>query len=219
MYTLAASAAGVGLLAWPHPANARVVYTPADVPIPPQTIYPPVFLDVNHDGINDFSFVNYSVFGAHFGSIYLHVAPVVKGNGILGQKNFASALRAGVRVGGQERFSGFAQNMAVYNSYHSSGGKSSHGFVGPWANDGKGVKDRYLGLKFVVKGKTHYGWARLNVTVKETSFYGTLTGYAYETVANKPIIAGKTKGAEVVTEQPASLDQLARGASAISAGQ
>jgi uncharacterized repeat protein (TIGR03803 family) len=44
-----------------------------------------------------------------------------------------------------------------------------------------------------------------------------LTGYAYETIANKSIIAGKTKGPDVVTVQPASLGHLARGASAIPA--
>jgi len=32
----------------------------------------------------------------------------------------------------------------------------------------------------------------------------TLTGYAYETIPNKPIIAGKTKG-------PATLERLALG--------
>jgi hypothetical protein len=42
-----------------------------------------------------------------------------------------------------------------------------------------------------------------------------LTGYAYETVPNKAIIAGKTKGAGVITFQPGSLGQLARGGSTI----
>jgi hypothetical protein len=46
---------------------------------------------------------------------------------------------------------------------------------------------------------------------------GTLTGYAYETVANKPIIAGKTKGPDVITARPASLGHLAHGASGLSA--
>jgi hypothetical protein len=47
---------------------------------------------------------------------------------------------------------------------------------GPWVN----VKDRYLGLKFQIKGNTHYGWARLNVKVSKTTITATLTGYAYE---------------------------------------
>lgn len=41
-------------------------------------------------------------------------------------------------------------------------------------------------------------------------------GYAYETIANQPITAGKTKGLDVALE-PASLGHLAQGASTISA--
>ena len=44
-----------------------------------------------------------------------------------------------------------------------------------------------------------------------------LTGYAYETVPNKPIITGKTTGPDVITLDPATLGHLAQGASGISA--
>jgi hypothetical protein len=44
-----------------------------------------------------------------------------------------------------------------------------------------------------------------------------VTGYAYETIPNKPIITGKTKGPDVVTLQPATLGHLATGASAMPA--
>jgi len=80
------------------------------------------------------------------------------------------------------------------------------------------VQDHYLGLRFVIKGKIHYGWARLNTTLgKRAHITATLTGYAYETTPNKPIIAGKTHGNDVVILQDASLGHLARGASTISA--
>jgi hypothetical protein len=69
---------------------------------------------------------------------------------------------------------------------------------GLWLN----VSNGYLGLKFQIKGKTHYGWARLSVHSSEgygyqipVSMEATLTGYAYETVAGKSIKAGQTKGA------------------------
>jgi hypothetical protein len=63
-----------------------------------------------------------------------------------------------------------------------------------WANGGKGFKGHYLGLKFLINGKVHYGWARLNTTGGPA---GTvLTGYAYETVPGKAIIAGQRKGAD-----------------------
>jgi hypothetical protein len=85
---------------------------------------------------------------------------------------------------------------------------------GDWAN----VKDRYLGMRFLVgSGKYHFGWARLSVSCSRNGISPTLTGYAYETIPNKPIIAGKTKGPDVITVQPATLGHLAAGASAISA--
>jgi hypothetical protein len=75
---------------------------------------------------------------------------------------------------------------------------SSSNCVDPW----KDVSNRYLGLKFMIKGKTHYGWARLTVTRSNITVTATLTGYAYETIANKPIITGKTKGPEESSIEP-----------------
>lgn len=40
---------------------------------------------------------------------------------------------------------------------------------------------------------------------------GTLTGYAYETVPDKPIIAGQITGPDVITVQPDTLGGLALG--------
>jgi hypothetical protein len=99
---------------------------------------------------------------------------------------------------------------------------------GNWNN----VKNRYLGLKFAITGKTHFGWARLNVSCNSANnkIKAVLTGYAYETIPNKPIVTGKTKGPDDVSgvgqldpaalrapaPQPASLGLLAMGAPALS---
>jgi len=48
LYSLAASAAGVSLLALGQPAEAKVVYTKADTPISPNST---VLLDLNNDGV------------------------------------------------------------------------------------------------------------------------------------------------------------------------
>jgi hypothetical protein len=72
-------------------------------------------------------------------------------------------------------------------------------------------------LKFTINGQVHYGWARFNVKVLHDGHnYRTtplLTGYAYETVPNKPIITGQTQGPEDdndFTEPNASLSMPAR---------
>jgi hypothetical protein len=103
-------------------------------------------------------------------------------------------------------------------------------WYGPWLNGGKGVKNRYLGLKFQIKGRVHFGWARISVTtLPNRLFFATLTGYAYETIPNKAIVAGQTKGPdearsiepsnELLREPsppPASLGLLAVGARGLS---
>jgi hypothetical protein len=74
---------------------------------------------------------------------------------------------------------------------------------GPWVS----VTKRYLGLKFQIDGKTHYGWARLNVQVQGNNITATLTGYAYESIPNKRIRAGQTRS------------KVEYAASAVSAGE
>lgn len=206
-YALAAGAAGVGVLALVHPqaSHAKIVYTPAN-----ETILGKVALnlDLNHDRIVDFYFyLSSTIFrGAHppspFGSASLRVVPQQSSNQILGAGTFrqhatASALPAGARIGPKRKFSAGKHLMATTNYGCSStcGGGSG----GPW----KEARHRYVGLKFVINGKIHYGWARLTVDADwGKRIQARLTGYAYETIPNKPIIAGKTKGQEKIDEGP-----------------
>ena len=224
-YALAATAAGVASLALAQSAEAKIVYTPVNTKIPPpqrfhSTIVP---LDLNHDGIGDFFFSNFFGGSAPNSYAFLDVKPSKLGNRTLGQRGLASALPAGVRV----KFND-ATSSAVMGGWRTARGHSST-FAGQWANGGKGVRDRYLGLRFIIKGQVHYGWARLNVSFKKGVFSGLLTGYAYETIPNKAIITGRTRGTEgeglkqlsptslaTPTHEPASLGLLALGSPALS---
>jgi len=58
IYALAASAAGMGILALVQPALAKIVYTPAKLQLMNQD---QVFFDLNHDGVNDFFFYGASI--------------------------------------------------------------------------------------------------------------------------------------------------------------
>jgi hypothetical protein len=73
------------------------------------------------------------------------------------------------------------------------------------------TKQAYLGLKFTIKGQVHYGWARLGYISANHPAKAKLTGYAYETIPNKPIVAGKTHGRDEAT-----LGRLAQVASGVS---
>ena len=130
MYALAASAAGVGMLALSPPAEAKIVYTPANVHIRYPMIVP---LDVNHDGVNDFAFSN-TVFSGDAFISDLRVGGY-KGNAVVmqfsGGKNIGAAdLRAGVSVGPNRRFS---YNGAIPMAGYCFGGatKTCHSFYGP----------------------------------------------------------------------------------------
>jgi hypothetical protein len=130
---------------------------------------------------------------------------------------FASALKAGSKIGPGGPFAANANFMGVVVEVLS---QKSVFFSGKWVNGGKGVKDRYLGLKFTIHNHDHFGWARLTTKIDDPKIplmTTTLTGYAYETMPNKAIIAGKTKGPDVITVQPGSLGHLAHGAAAIPA--
>jgi hypothetical protein len=241
-YACAAAAAGVSLLATTNSAEAKIVYTPANVTIPVNGS--PVLLDLNHDGIADFVFWNLkegSTGSNRDSMLYVGCAPVpvsnynstcrYRGNEIWGKgfvyQRFASALDPGFSVRPDKSF--FQQGpklhylpafgpvalMANLRAFYSYLGPLVGSFTsGQWLY----TKHRYLGLRFMIGGQVHYGWARLAVTREgSTGFQATLTGYAYETIPDKPIISGKTKGEDVVTLAPASLGRLAQGAAGISA--
>jgi hypothetical protein len=226
-YAAAASAAGVSLMALSPLAEAKIVYTPAHV-----QIIGNIYLDLNHDGIHDFRFStthHTSSGAAHAATFFtrssaqLRVYPVGRPNQIWGHSSYASALKPGVRVGPKFSPGGFSMvQVAGINGQLSV-------YYGPWegTKSNRTVKDHYVGLKFLIKGQVHYGWARFAVTAKYP-ISATLTGYAYETVPNKPIVTGKTNSSDVegsestaseatgsAVPQPGSLGLLARGAPAL----
>jgi hypothetical protein len=187
-YSLAASAAGVSLLALVPPAEGKIVYHPVHKVIGESGIY---HLDLNGaitDFIIDNSFRTRTSADIH--SLFIKGAA---GNAVeTSAKGFlAAALKAGKRIPNTGKFAGSAR-MAFQCTGFTSCGTGSTITSGQWAN----VTNRYLGLKFIIQGKVHFGWARLNVQVSRSQFTitATLTGYAYETIPNKAIIAGRTKG-------------------------
>jgi hypothetical protein len=193
-YALAASAAGVGALALVQPAQAKIVYTPV------HESAVGVHLDLNNDGTADFRFCfSNNTFHCStsarrrpgYGDA-LVVKPLNASNAIRGEGRFALALAAGKEVKRAQQY--FPKNDYTMASTYCSG---TCYYQGHWLN----ASGRYLGLKFVIKGQIHYGWARL--TVHWRTQKAILTGYAYETIAGKGILAGKTKE---VADNPTSKD-------------
>jgi hypothetical protein len=222
-YVAAASAAGATMLALTSSAEAKVIYTQT------HTRLSAITLDINHDGVFDFAIRdeggcvserNGSICG---GLLMLNASSYTKGH-FMGAPGFASALFAGAKIGPTAQFNaGEIIGSDFYRFF--SGTITPPTWSGPFANGGKGVRDRYIGLKFNIGPQAHYGWMRISVQIpnsQKPGFIGTITGYAYETQPNTAIIAGQTTGAsehaasmpDPLESQPApaSLGMLARGA-------
>jgi hypothetical protein len=196
-YAVTATAAGVSVLTVTQPAEAKVVYTPANT-----QILGFVPLDLNHDQITDFFLVRSGSSRGRSGSGWLSASPLNTNNRVLGHgtvqflrkdATVAFDLPPGFEVGPKPK--GFQPGgkklLAGYWFFLGTGGSSSKGFAGRWANGGQGVTNRYLGLAFEINGLVHFGWARITVT-GGGALISTLTGYAYETIPNKPIVTGVT---------------------------
>lgn len=211
MYTSTATAAGVAVLALAGASEAKVVYTETNQVTRAGF---PIYIDVNNDGIRDFVLRTMFYRGTSALAIglnasgYRNTDNAVAGRRVSDSSYFfsaASALRPGVQIGPKLRFP-VAFPMMAEEVFAKVARSSQYSDLGPWVDKGQGVENRYLGLKFVVDGEIHYGWARVSVTVGHrrqlNDVSATLTGYAYETIANKAIIAGDTNAPDAVTEQP-----------------
>lgn len=209
-YAAAAGVTGAMFMSLAPVADARIVYTPAHVQIPRSNHLWFDFNPVPKAGDYDFGLVKGGNCRGSFTCVSgLGAVGYTESNLIAATSHsYAIALRPGQRMGPRKPLKIGAEMGVV------KWGGTSHKTVwyGQWANGGKGLKNGYLGLKFVLNGKVHYGWARVSLTV-ENNRIGTvtLTGYAFETIPNKPIIIGKTHGPDVIVK-PATLGTLAAGA-------
>jgi hypothetical protein len=194
------------------PLEAEVVYTPTN-DVLHRDIAGVSVVSVNFNGQAAFD-IDLNL-GTNFSSGALQIDGWIVAFGsaasnqvmVTNKGDWQAALPLGARIGPEGKFQSRYIRMNSCFVYTSIGGSS-----GPWRN----VTNRYLGLKFQMDGETHYGWARMDVT------YGcyytlTLTGYAYETVANRPIVAGVVPYANPAENMPApqsgTLGVLAAGSS------
>jgi hypothetical protein len=209
-YVVAAGAAGVTVAAMAASAETPqgpIVFTPANVSLGGlgSTHFN---IDLNHDGIPDFRLemtntrwvssggggngARGSFWEIPYGGNGAMPRPLAKG-GLIGTS------------GGFDSRDRLAWGRSVNHSGH--GGYSSGG---PWA---KSAANSYLGVRFLIDGETHYGWVRMTVSASPSNIGATVTGYAYNTVANQPLRAGE--GAKKPTGaglHPASLGALSLGA-------
>ncbi len=214
LYSLAAAAAGVSLLAMVQPAAGEVVVTKKTIPVPlaPRNMQEPVNISMANNGVDNFTFL----LDSSSTSLRLRELLVVsvdpgKGgahNQILAGGSFytkALALSRGVKIGPATPLSAFfSSSGALVEGTDGTNGRNGFYYSrGYW---GGSPKNKYLGVRFQLNGKTHYGWIRLtvktNTKLNKPSLQATITGYAYETVPNKPILAGTAALATAEVQVP-----------------
>lgn len=227
LYSLAAAAAGVSTMALSQPANAKVVITNKNIPIPFCFVQFPcsVSVDLNGDGVSDVKISLLSTTDYFSNTVFLR-AEAHNGGGIVGVAGgergpYASALLRGAKIGASDHF--LTGNDTIEDSYlyyMSLNGRRFKNLYGKW---GGNHPNRFLGVKFKINGQTHYGWIRITVqtnpqALQETDIAATITEYGYETVANKTISAGLASDStadqsKTITDQPGrpSLGMLALG--------
>jgi hypothetical protein len=193
-YAVVASATGAAMLALAPPSGAEIVFTHANGMVSRNGS---LNLDLNHDGVVDFTIVEFAKGTSLRSSQSLSVIPP-QGNHVMcgwvacssGFSN-AAALQFGDPIGTRQyAWLTFPRDNMVYE--RNSNGNVFSG--GGWAHI-YGNRARYLGLQFQIDGETHFGWARIKVVLRQNprrTYEARVTGYAYETVPEKPIRAGQT---------------------------
>lgn len=199
-YCGAALAAGVSILALAAPSEASVVVTKTHQTIP---INGRISVDLNKDGVTDFNIKMSNYFDFSFRDS-VRVIPMA-GGGVVGYNGgigpYASALAAGANIGPSDHFRvgtyGVVAERSTGKEINST--HTTRNLYGKWGGD---PQNRYVGVKFQIQGKTHYGWIRMTVNTDfPAGMSATITAYAYETVANKAIKAGSTKSAALNVAQ------------------
>lgn len=188
----------MSLLSLSQPSEAQIVYTPANQTIGRNGTYN---LDLNHDGITDFTIKERAGQGFLGGGASTRQSLAVRGAGTnrvncpyaycLSTFVYAAALQPGSEIGSEQRRHGWLPGFAqMADEQHFNGNTY---FFDEWNQ----VTNLYLGLRFQIDGETHFGWARLSVKFvssppKSRAWQAQLTGYAYETTPGKSIQAGRT---------------------------
>lgn len=215
-YAATAAAAGVSVLALGSPAGAEVVFTPTHQQVSGGGV---LHLDLNNDGITDFDILvagglpavkGKKVPGGYYAGFSVGVSAFNDNRFVLSQSGWAAPLSRGQEIGKGDVFqSGFGFMLTGFVYRGNTGTFCGSG--GPW----KGASQKFLGFEFSVDGETHYGWARFTLSGTCTG-ETQLSGYAYETIANRKIHAGQTSGADETSQNenslPATLGRLAQGA-------
>lgn len=164
--------------------NGQIIYTDIEPDFTSFNVGDNYNLDLNNDGIDDFNLKSF--YEADY--YWFEIKSSNSINAIIATNPWYSnpmPLESGYEV---FEIVSYAYPSVSYNTWgFFTTGDCFGGEIGCYY-DWKLNGDKFLGLRFLINGQTHYGWARLNV-VSQTQW--VFKDYAYNATPNKPIIAGQ----------------------------
>jgi len=204
-YTLAAATAGVAIFACAMPAEAAPVckklstdllstatfpLNPADQAVAPFNIaQTSLTYRISTTGRSQLLWWNRGFFTPNSAAARV----------LLGAKNLPADVAFGAEIGPGGQFGKGASYGLMFTygkgnfSVHAHGTKLQH------RGNLSLTQESYLGFQFSEAGKTHYGWARLEVTFRNNDKHTVLhmLGFGYESTPNTAIAAGSCAAAEI----------------------
>ena len=157
-----------------------IVYTDLEPDFVSDTLNPNYGLDLNNDGILDYNFSLWNDSWTDY--LLLRTTPNANNTFIVGTPWYAITipLDNGMEIGSTNIIS--YENWGVFTIGNCFAGEPSCSY------DWKDKNDKFLGLRFLINGETHYGWARMDVT---SATQWVIKDYAYNATPNKPILTGQ----------------------------
>jgi hypothetical protein len=204
-YALAATAAGVGFLAFAVPMEATTVCSSASITLAHTASFP---LNPAHQQVAPFQ-VAQTTFYFDFSSPGFwnrgFFEPNPQGVMLSPSNNLPAALSSGALIGPSANFAKgnsygllFTYGLGDPGDRYLRGGGTMYKHRGNF----KFGQTNYVGFRLLLSGQYHYGWARLEVafhrneTFREIQLSETrILGYGYESTPDTPIAAGDCSGA------------------------
>jgi hypothetical protein len=160
------------ILAFKINLSAQIIYT--DIPDEtPNATYP---LDLNNDNIVDF-IIQFGGSGSMIGVICSPQNNNAYAGNFVGGVHLPWALSA---------LNNICDTLSTWYDANNPGIMGMGVNIGYWPS----ATNKYLALKLIVGTNTYYGWARFDLLAISSSF--TIKDYAYNSIANNCIQAGKT---------------------------
>lgn len=160
-------------------------------------------IDLNGDGVQDFDVLTRLIVSTFPITEQALQVSAATPNGIaIASDGYPAALKFKDAIGPDLKFGLQRLGLVMYGRTSSIDGHVSA------RGNFNGVKNSFLGLKFVLNGEIYYGWARFDTRGRfGQAISYELVDFAYENTPNQPIKAG----AGIPLQQQAGLGVLALG--------